>query len=71
MWCIKVKRLYSEKVFVLGKSGSTPTNWLYSGKMIVFGKKWLYSGKSDCIRGKWLYSAKSLYSGKVVVVWKK
>ena len=40
--CIRVKRLYSDKVVVLGK-------------VVVFGQKWMYSGKSGFIRAKWLY----------------
>ena len=38
--------------------------WLYSGKVVVIGKKLLYSkkvvvyGQSGFIRAKWLYSVK-------------
>ena len=30
---------------VFGQSGCIGLNWLYSGKVVVFGQKWLYSGK--------------------------
>ena len=40
--------------------------WLYSGNVVVFGKKmvvirqnWLCSGKSGCIWAKFYYSGKS------------
>ena len=59
---------------VFGQSGCIRVIWLYSCKVVVFGKvvvivicgcipaKWLYSGKSGCTRA-------DLFSGKVVVIW--
>ena len=48
--------------------------WLYSVKVVVFGKELLYSGKGGCIRPKWLYSfnvvvfgQKCLFLTKVVL----
>ena len=53
------------KVVVFGQSDCIPANWLFSvkvvvfGKMIVFWQKWLYSGKEVVFGQKWLYSGKS------------
>ena len=65
-----------KKVVVFGQSGCIRAKWLYSGKMVVFGKKvviyrakWLNSCKSGCIRSKVVvFGQKCLYSGKVVVI---
>ena len=56
---------------VFGQSGCIQTNWLYSGKVglfgqggfiwakvVVFGQKLLYSAKSSFILEKWCYSVK-------------
>ena len=37
---------------VFGQGGCKRANWLYSGKMVVFGQKFLYSGKNFFIRAK-------------------
>ena len=52
--CNREKLLFSDKVVVSWQE------WLYSGKVVVFGK-------SGCIRAKWLYSAKVVVFGNVVV----
>ena len=36
--------------------------WLYSGKVLVFGKKWLDSGKVVVFGQNWLGSGKSGYT---------
>ena len=61
---------------VRAKNGCILAEWMYSGKlvvfgqsdgtrkkMVVFGKKWLYSCKFVVFVKKWLYSR------KVVVFW--
>ena len=52
------KRLYSDKVVVIGQSGGI------RAKVVVFGQKWLYSGRSGCIWVKLLSSAKVVVFGK-------
>ena len=44
--------VFGEKWLNSGKDGCIRANWLYSGKVVVFGQ-------SGCIRVKWLYSSKS------------
>ena len=47
------KWLYSvQKLLHSGKSGCTRANWLYSGKVGVFGKDGCIWGKNDCIPAK-------------------
>ena len=53
--------VFGEKWLYSGKDGCNRANWLYSGKVVVFGQ-------SGCIRVKWLYSSKSgSIRAKVVV----
>ena len=42
--CIRISGCILAKVFVFWQ------NWLYSGKIVVFGQKGLYFGQSGCIR---------------------
>ena len=62
---------------VFGQSGYIRAKWLYSGKVVVFGKvdvfeqqfvvigkEWLYSGKSRCNRANWLHSGKVVLFGQ-------
>ena len=42
--------VFGQSGFIRAKVFSNRVNWLYSGKVVVFGQKWLYSGKRGCIR---------------------
>ena len=53
------KWLYSGNFFFKGKSGCLRAKvvvfeqkMLYSGKVVVIGKKWLFFGQSGCTRAK-------------------
>ena len=43
---------------LFGIIGLIRINWLYSGKIVVFGQKWFYSGNKVVFGEKWLYSGK-------------
>ena len=48
------------------RSACIQAKWLYSGTVVVSGKKWLYLGKSGCNREKVVvFVQKLLYSGKM------
>ena len=55
---------------VFGQSGCVWEEWLYSGKVVVFGQKGLFSGKmvvfgqSGCIWEEWLCSGKVVVFGR-------
>ena len=48
-----------EKLLYSGKSGCTRANWLYSGKVGVFGKDGCIWAKVVLFEQKWLHSLKS------------
>ena len=59
--CIRAKGVVVGQTWLyLDKSGYIRAEWLYSGKVVVFGKKVVVFRQSGCIWSKLLYSDKSV-----------
>ena len=63
--CVRVRWLYSGKVFVIGQ------NWLYSKKVVVIGQKWLYSEKVVVLKKSGCICAKMDLFAKFVLIGQK
>ena len=61
---IRAMRMYSGKNGCIWTSFSIRAKWLYSDKVVLFGKKWLYLGETVVFGQKWLYSSKVVVLGQ-------